>query len=120
MRFRGCALRLAARRRILNDDLLISVAKASGVAEGMTYIGVYPTTMLVEGGYPKGVKLDKKSMKPCVQCAVIVSLACLIGNIITILPDKLSHLSLKRLMPCLDLFINPNFIYRSSQQFSWE
>ena len=34
----------------------------------MTYKGVHPTAMLVEGIYPKGVKLDKKSMKPYEKC----------------------------------------------------
>ena len=51
-----------------NGDPLTSVAKALGMAEGMTYKGVHPTVMLVKGIYPKGVKLDKKSMKPYEKC----------------------------------------------------
>lgn len=51
-----------------NGDPLISVAKALGMAEGMTYKGVHPTTMLVDREYPKGVKLDKKSMTPYEKC----------------------------------------------------
>ena len=51
-----------------NGDPLISVAKALGMAEGMTCKGVHPTTMLADGEYPKGVKLDKKSMRPYEKC----------------------------------------------------
>lgn len=51
-----------------NGDPLTSVAKALGMAQGMTYKGVHPTAMLFEGVYPKGVKLDKKSMKPYEKC----------------------------------------------------
>lgn len=51
-----------------NGDPLTSVAKALGMAEGMTYKGVHPTATLVEGTYPKGVKLDKKAMKPYEKC----------------------------------------------------
>jgi Rhodopirellula transposase DDE domain len=51
-----------------NGDPLISVAKALGMAAGMTYKGIHPTTMLMDGEYPKGVKLDKKSMIPYVKC----------------------------------------------------
>lgn len=51
-----------------NGDPLVSVAKALGMAEGMTYKGVHPTTKLVDGNYPKGVKLDKKSMRPYEKC----------------------------------------------------
>lgn len=51
-----------------NGDPLVSVAKALGMAEGMTYKGVHPTAMLVDGEYPKGVKLNKKSMIPYEEC----------------------------------------------------
>jgi len=51
-----------------NGDPLTSVAKALGMAEGMTYKGVHPTARLIEGTYPKGVKLDKKSMMPYEKC----------------------------------------------------
>lgn len=51
-----------------NGDPLVSVDKALGMAGGMTYKGVHPTSTLVEGNYPKGVKLDKKAMKPYEQC----------------------------------------------------
>lgn len=51
-----------------NGDPLTSVPKALAMAEGMTYKGVHPTATLVEGIYPKGVKLDKKSMKPYEKC----------------------------------------------------
>jgi len=51
-----------------NGDPLTTVAKALGMAEGMTYKGVHPNAMLVEGIYPKGIKLDKKSMKPYEKC----------------------------------------------------
>ena len=51
-----------------NGDPLTSVDKAFGMSEGMTYKGIHPTAMLVEGNYPKGVKLDKKSMRPYEQC----------------------------------------------------
>jgi hypothetical protein len=51
-----------------NGDPLTSVDKAMGMAEGMTYKGIHPTAKLIEGIYPKGVKLDKKSMKPYEKC----------------------------------------------------
>lgn len=51
-----------------NGDPLTSVAKAMGMAEGMTYKGVHPTARLFEEVYPKGVKLDKKSMRPYEKC----------------------------------------------------
>jgi hypothetical protein len=51
-----------------NGDPLTSIAKALGMAEGMTYKGVHPTAKLFQGSYPKGVKLDKKSMKPYEKC----------------------------------------------------
>jgi hypothetical protein len=51
-----------------NGDPLTSVAKAMGMAEGMTYKGVHQTVRLFEEVYPKGVKLDKKSMRPYEKC----------------------------------------------------
>lgn len=51
-----------------NGDPLTNVAKALGMAEGMTYKGIHPRVKLVEKDYPKGVKLDKKSMKPYQKC----------------------------------------------------
>ena len=51
-----------------NGDPLTSESKALGMAEGMTYKGIHPTARLIEGIYPKGVKLDKKSMKPYEKC----------------------------------------------------
>lgn len=51
-----------------NGDPLTSVSKALGMAEGMTYKGIHPVASLIEGDYPKGVKLDKKSMKPYEDC----------------------------------------------------
>lgn len=51
-----------------NGDPLASVANALGMAEGMTYKGIHPTAKLFEEVYPKGVKLDKKSMKPYEKC----------------------------------------------------
>jgi hypothetical protein len=51
-----------------NGDPLTSVSKALGMAEGMTYKGVHPTAKLIDGTYPKGVKLDKKTMKPYEKC----------------------------------------------------
>lgn len=51
-----------------NGDPLTSVAKALGMAEGMTYKGVSPKATLIEGHYPKGVKVDKKAMKPYEKC----------------------------------------------------
>jgi hypothetical protein len=47
-----------------NGDPLRTVAKALGMAEGMTYKGVHPSVTLVETPYPKGVRLSKKQMKP--------------------------------------------------------
>jgi hypothetical protein len=47
-----------------NGDPLCSVAKALGMAEGMTYKGVHPSVTLVESAYAKGVRLNKKQMKP--------------------------------------------------------
>jgi hypothetical protein len=51
-----------------NGDPLVSVEKALGMAQGMTYKGIHPTVVLVEGDYPKGVKLDKKTMKLYEKC----------------------------------------------------
>ena len=51
-----------------NGDPLTSVIKALGMAEGMTYKGVHPKAVLIEGSYPKGVKVDKKSMRPYEKC----------------------------------------------------
>ena len=53
-----------------NGDPLDTVAKALGMAEGMTYKGVHPKAVLVEGEYPKGVRLSKKEMRvyaPCIE-----------------------------------------------------
>ena len=47
-----------------NGDPLTSAAKALGMAEGMTYKGIHPKASLIDGHYPKGVRLNKKSMKP--------------------------------------------------------
>ena len=47
-----------------NGDPLTSDAKALGMAEGMTYKGIHPKAALIDGHYPKGVRLNKKSMKP--------------------------------------------------------
>jgi hypothetical protein len=51
-----------------NGDPLTSMAKALGMAEGMTYKGIHPMASLIEGEYPKGVKLNKKAMKPYEEC----------------------------------------------------
>ena len=51
-----------------NGDPLTSIAKAISMAEGMTYKGKHPKASLTEGEYPKGVKLDKKAMKPYEKC----------------------------------------------------
>ncbi len=51
-----------------NGDPLISMAKAIEMAQGMTYKGVHPSAKLFEVHYPKGIKLDKKSMKPYEKC----------------------------------------------------
>jgi hypothetical protein len=51
-----------------NGDPLCTVAKALGMAEGMTYKGVHPTVELVEGMYPKGIRATKKQMKPFETC----------------------------------------------------
>ena len=42
-----------------NGDPLRTVAKALGMAEGMTYNGVHPIARLVSEAYPKGVTLNK-------------------------------------------------------------
>ena len=34
----------------------------------MTNKGIHPTAVLVEKIYPKGIKLDKKAMKPYENC----------------------------------------------------
>lgn len=47
-----------------NGDLLETVEKALGMAEGMTYKGVHPTATLIETEYPTGVRLTKKQMRP--------------------------------------------------------
>ncbi len=51
-----------------NGDPLTRVAKALGMAEGMTCKGAHPATILVDGEYPEGVQLDKKSMRPYEKC----------------------------------------------------
>ena len=51
-----------------NGDLLETVQKALGMAEGMTYKGVHPTATLIENAYPKGVRLTKKQMQPYEAC----------------------------------------------------
>ena len=51
-----------------NGDPLTSVAKALDMAQGMTYKGIHPTAVLVERVYPKGIKLNKKAMKPYGKC----------------------------------------------------
>lgn len=51
-----------------NGDPLTSAEKALSMAEGMTYKGIHPKSSLIEGKYPKGVKLDKKAMKPYEKC----------------------------------------------------
>ena len=51
-----------------NGDPLDTVPKALGMAEGMTYKGVHPRVTLVEGDYPKGVRLCKKEMKIYETC----------------------------------------------------
>lgn len=51
-----------------NGDPLTSVTKALDMAQGMTYKGIHPTAVLVEKIYPKGIKLDKKAMKPYEKC----------------------------------------------------
>jgi hypothetical protein len=51
-----------------NGDPLRTVAAALGMARGMTYKGIHPQAALIEGNYPKGVKLNKKSMKPYEDC----------------------------------------------------
>jgi len=38
------------------------------MAQGMTYKGIHPTAVLVERVYPKGIKLNKKAMKPYGKC----------------------------------------------------
>lgn len=51
-----------------NGDPLVTVAKALGMAEGMTYKGVHPIVTLVEKTYAKGVRLTKKAMVPYESC----------------------------------------------------
>ena len=51
-----------------NGDPLTSVKKALEMAQGMTYKGIHPTAVLVEKVYPKGIKLDKKTMKLFEKC----------------------------------------------------
>jgi hypothetical protein len=51
-----------------NGDPLTSVTKALEMAQGMTYKGIHPTAVLVEQVYAKGIKLDKKTMKPYEKC----------------------------------------------------
>ena len=46
-----------------NGDPLGSIAHALGMAAGMTYKGVHPVVSLVDGAYPKGVRLSKTEMK---------------------------------------------------------
>lgn len=53
-----------------NGDPLTSVAKALGLAEGMTYKGVHPIATLIEAAYPTGVRLTKKQMIPYEACLV--------------------------------------------------
>lgn len=47
-----------------NGDPLCTVAKALGMAGGMTCKGVHPSVTLVETACAKGVRLKKKEMKP--------------------------------------------------------
>lgn len=56
-----------------NGDPLRSVEMAIGMASGMTYKGVHPTTQFIEKAYPKGVRLNKKEMKPYEQCLARLS-----------------------------------------------
>lgn len=51
-----------------NGDPLLSVDHALGMAAGMTYKRVHPTTWLIDGEYPKGVRLSKKEMRPYEKC----------------------------------------------------
>ena len=51
-----------------NGDPLCTVSQALGMAEGMTYKGVHPKVTLIEGSYAKGVRLNKRQMKPCEAC----------------------------------------------------
>jgi Rhodopirellula transposase DDE domain len=51
-----------------NGDPLTSKEKAVSMAQGMTYKGIHAKASLLEGEYPKGVKLDKKAMKPYEKC----------------------------------------------------
>ena len=54
--------------RYWNGEPLRSIQQALGMAEGMTYKKVHPRVKLIEQAYPKGVRLNKKDMKPCEQC----------------------------------------------------
>lgn len=51
-----------------NGDPLCTVSHALGMAEGMTYKGVHPKVTLIEGAYAKGVRLNKRQMKPYEAC----------------------------------------------------
>ena len=51
-----------------NGDPLRSVEQALGMAANMTYKGVHPKAELIDGDYPKGVRLNKKEMKPYERC----------------------------------------------------
>jgi hypothetical protein len=51
-----------------NGDPLTTIEKALGMAKSMTYKSVHPQASLVTGDYPKGIKLDKKAMKPYEAC----------------------------------------------------
>lgn len=51
-----------------SGDPLTTIEKALGMAEGMTYKSVHPHVAFVTGDYPKGVKLDKKAMRPYEEC----------------------------------------------------
>jgi hypothetical protein len=45
-----------------NGQILYCVDKILGMARSMTYNGIHPEVELVEGCYPKGIKLNKKTM----------------------------------------------------------
>ena len=51
-----------------NGDPLRTVQKALSMACGMTYKGVHPCVELIEGNYPKGVRVEKKEMRPYERC----------------------------------------------------
>ena len=73
-----------------NGDPLRSVEQALGMASGMTYNGVHPTTKLIGKSYPKGVRLNKKGMKIYERC--LNRLVGLRKWFMTILPDVAQRL----------------------------